>query len=87
MNFKLWLSIIESLATAYATSQGVDIRALGYLRVATGLVTGQQTTDAELQALIDEYKAKTANGTPTTAAELQELDARLAGRSAAIQSA
>lgn len=87
MNFMLWLNLVQTLATAYSTSQGKDVRALGYLRVATGLVTGQQVTDAELQALMDEYSAKTANQTPTTAEELQELDARLAGRSAAIQSA
>jgi hypothetical protein len=65
----------------------VDIRALGYLRVATGLAVGQQATDAELQALMDEYTAKVAAQTPTTAEELQELDARLAARSAAIQAA
>lgn len=87
MNFTLWLTVIQSLADAYASSQGKDIRALGYLRVATGLGTGQQATDAELQALIDEYSAKVASQTPTTAAELQELDGRLAGRSAGIQSA
>lgn len=87
MNFALWLTIIESFASAYAASHGNDIRALGYLRVATGLVTGQQVTDAELQALLDEYQAKVAGNVPTTAEELQELDARLAGRSAAIQSA
>lgn len=87
MNFALWLTIIESLASAYATSQGKDVRALGYLRVATGLVIGQRATDAELQALVDEYSAKVANQKPTTVEELQELDGRLAGRSAAIQSA
>jgi hypothetical protein len=86
MSLLTWLTFVQSLATAYATSQGVDIRALGYLRVATGLVTGQQPTDAELQALMDEYTAKVAGQTPTTAEELQELDARLAARSAAIQS-
>lgn len=87
MNFALWLTIIDSFASAYATSQGKDVRALGYLRVATSLVTGQQATDSELQALMNEYSAKVANQTPTTAAELQELDARLAARSGAIQSA
>lgn len=87
MNFALWLTIIESFASAYATSQGKDIRALGYLRVASGLFTGQPVTDAQLQSLLDEYQAKVAGNVPTTAGELQELDARLAGRSTAIQSA
>ena len=87
MNFALWLNFIKVLATAYATSKGNDVRALGYLRVATGLVTGQHATDVELRALMDEYNGKVANQTPTTPEELQDLDARLAARSTAIQSA
>ena len=87
MSLTLWFNFIQSLATAYATSQGKDVRALGYLRVATGLVTGQQATDAELQTLMTEYQQKVANQTPTTSAELAALDAALAEVSEAIQSA
>lgn len=86
MSLTLWLTFIQSLATAYATSSGKDARALGYLRVATGLVTSQHATDAELQALMTEYQQKVANQTPTTPEELAALDAALAEVSAAIQS-
>ena len=87
MNLVLWFNFVQALAAAYTTSQGKDVRALGYLRVAAGLVTGQQATDAELQTLMVEYQQKVANQTPTTSAELAELDAVLAARSGAIQSA
>lgn len=87
MNLLAWLSFVQTLANAYATSQGKDVRALGYLRLITTAVTGQQATDSELQALMDEYSAKVTNQTPTTVEELQELDARLAAASSAIQSA
>lgn len=87
MNLFAWLQFVQSLATAYATSQRKDVRALGYLRVATGLVASQQATDAELQALMTEYQQKVANQTPTTSEELAALDAALAEVSAAIQSA
>jgi hypothetical protein len=85
MNFFAWLQFVQALATAYATSQGKDARALGYLRVATGLVNGQQATDAELHALMTEYQQKVANQTPTTADELTALDLALAQVSGQIQ--
>jgi hypothetical protein len=87
MNFFAWLQFVQALATAYATSQGKDLRALAYLRLVTTVITGQHATDAELQALMEEYGAKVGGQVPTTVEELQELDARLASRSAAIQSA
>lgn len=87
MNFFAWLQFVQALATAYATSQGKDARALGYLRVATGLVNSQHATDAELQALMVEYQQKVANQTPTTADELTALDLALAQASSAIQNA
>jgi len=87
MNLFAWLKFVETLATAYATSQGKDVRALGYLRVVTTAITGQQVTDADLAALMDEYSSKVASGAPTTAEELAELDARIASVSAAIQGA
>jgi hypothetical protein len=87
MNLFAWLTFVQSLATAYATSQGKDVRALGYLRVVTTAITGQQVTDADLKALMDEYSAKVASGATTTTEELAELDARIASTSAAIQGA
>jgi hypothetical protein len=87
MNLFAWLTFVQSLATAYATSQGKDVRALGYLRVATNVVNGQRATDADLEALIGEYTEKVASGAPTTTEELAELDARLGATSAAIQGA
>lgn len=87
MNFFAWLKFVEALATAYATSQGKNVRALAYLRVVSNVMTGQQLTDAGLKALEDEYNAKVASGAPTTAEELAELDARIASTSAAIQGA
>jgi uncharacterized Rossmann fold enzyme len=87
MDLFAWLQFVQTLATAYATSQGKDIRALGYLRVITTAVTSQQVTDAEIKALMDEYSAKVASGAPTTSEELAELDARIDAASAAIQGA
>lgn len=87
MNLFAWLTFVQSLATAYATSQGKDVRALAYLRVVTTAITGQQATDKELKALMDEYSTKVASGAPTTTEELTALDARIASNSAAIQGA
>lgn len=87
MDLFAWLTFVQTLATAYATSQGKDVRALAYLRVVTTAVAGQQATDAELQVLMDEYSAKVSSGAPTTTEELTALDARIASTSAAIQGA
>lgn len=87
MSYFAWLQFIQALATAYATSQGKDVRALGYLRLATGLVSGQRATDAEIQSLMAEYQLKVASQTPTTAEELAALDAALAQISGQIQAA
>lgn len=87
MSYFAWLQFVQALATAYATSQGKDVRALGYLRVATGLVISQQATDAELQAIEHEYQHKVAHQMPTTADELASLDLALAKVSSAIQAA
>lgn len=87
MDLFAWLTFVQTLAAAYATSQGKDVRALAYLRVVTNAVAGQQATDAELQVLMDEYSAKVSSGAPTTTEELTALDARIASTSAAIQGA
>ncbi len=87
MNIAAWLAIVQALAQAYATSQGKDLRALGYLRVVTNGINGQQLTDAELASLMAEYTTKVAGQVATTTEELTELDARLSTRSAAIQAA
>jgi hypothetical protein len=87
VNLYHWLAFIQALVSAYETSQGKDLRALGYLRVATGLVAGQRATDADLEALAFEYSSKVENQIPTTPEELTELDARLAAQSEAIQAA
>lgn len=78
-----WLQLASMLAQAYATSQGQDSRALGYLRI----VTTQIFTPDSLAALKAEYQEKVAGNAPTTEAELTELDQRLADQSAGIQSA
>lgn len=80
-----WLQFLQALALTYATSEGKDARALGYLNVALTLASTPRVTAADLYALMDEYKAKVANNVPTTAAELEELDQRLAALSQAIQ--
>jgi hypothetical protein len=87
MDLHAWLAVVNALANAYAVSQGKDTRALGYLRVATGIAAGKRATDAELAEMMEEYNTKVANQTQTTPEELAELDARLAARSAAIQAA
>lgn len=76
MNYFAWLQFVQALATAYATSRGRDLRALGYLRLAVALFSGQPATRPDLDALIREYTDKIQDGTPTTAAELAALDAR-----------
>lgn len=85
MNWFAWLQFMQALAMAYATSQGKDVRALGYLRVAINVVGTPQATDEQLRALMEEYGEKVANQAPTTAEELEALDKRLAELSGAIQ--
>lgn len=87
MNWFAWLQFMQALLLAYGTSQGKDVRALGYLKVAIALSMTPQVTDEALRALMEEYQAKVANQEPTSAAELEELDQRLADLSEGIQSA
>lgn len=85
MQYLIWFEFVARLATAIATAQGADPRALAYLSLLTAGARARTLTDADLTALKTKYEADVAAGTPVTAAQLAELDQRIAGVSAAIQ--
>lgn len=85
MNFAIWAEFAAGLINAVAAAAGADERSLRYLSLLSLGARARSLTDQDLAELKTKYEAEVAAGTPVTAAEIDELDARIAAASAKIQ--
>jgi len=87
MNFQLWLQFATSLATVIAQESGKAPREVAYLQLISSAATLAAITDEDLTELQAKYQAEVTADTPTTAADLLAIAARIEARGERIQGA
>lgn len=85
MNYVVWAQFVGNLASIIARENGAAPRELAYLGLLTSATTIAALTDSDLSELKAKYEGEVAADTPTTAADLEAIAARIAARSERIQ--